>query len=596
MNYSIIADAYEKIEATSKRLEMIDLLVKLLKITPKEIIDKVIYLTQGKICPDFIGLEVGIAEKLAIKSLSRASGRDQKKIENDLRTSGDIGETAQKFILKKVQSTFFKRTLSVEKVHETFTKMAKTIGSGAIGAKMSLLSGLLSDASPKEAKYLIRTITRNLRLGIADMTVLDALAISYGGGKENRPKIERAYNVSSDLGKVARVVTEKGIDGIDKIQVEVFEPIRPMLAERLSSPEEILDKLKGVCSAEYKYDGERVQVHKKGSQVTLFSRRQEKISSQYPDIIKFIRSKIDANEAILEGEIVAIDKHTNELLPFQELMHRRRKYGVNHFMEQYPVSLFLFEALYIDGQDFTIEKYPTRRKALENILIRNDNIKLAKNMITKNIQELESFFEEAIGNGSEGLICKSVGIGSIYQAGTRGWLWIKYKKDYKSEMIDTTDLVIIGAFYGRGKRTGTYGTLLLAAYNKVSDVFESVTKCGTGFTDEDLTKIPIILKKHLIPKKHSRVLSTINAEVWCEPKVVLEIIGAEITLSPIHTCGLNSIRKDRGLAIRFPRFTGKYRTEKDAEDATTSKEIINLYQSQLKQISDDEPNHKENKD
>jgi DNA ligase-1 len=189
-----------------------------------------------------------------------------------------------------------------------------------------------------------------------------------------------------------------------------------------------------------------------------------------------------------------------------------------------------------------------------------------------------------------------VGIGSIYQAGTRGWLWIKYKKDYKSEMIDTTDLVIIGAFYGRGKRTGTYGTLLLAAYNKVSDVFESVTKCGTGFTDEDLTKIPIILKKHLIPKKHSRVLSTINAEVWCEPKVVLEIIGAEITLSPIHTCGLNSIRKDRGLAIRFPRFTGKYRTEKDAEDATTSKEIINLYQSQLKQISDDEPNHKENKD
>jgi DNA ligase-1 len=592
LNYSIIADAYEKIEATSKRLEMIGLLVDLLKITPKEIIDKVIYLTQGKIFPDFIGLEVGIAEKLAIKSLSKVSGRDKKHIEKDLRESGDIGETTQKFVAEKIQSTFFKRILSVEKVHETFAKMAKIVGSGAIGVKISLLAGLLSDASPKEAKYLMRTITRNLRLGIADMTVLDALAIAYGGGKENRSKIERAYNVSSDLGKVARTVVERGIDGIDRIQVEVFEPIRPMLAERLSSPEEILDKFNGLCSAEYKYDGERVQIHKKGDQILLFSRRLENITSQYPDIIKFIQTRINANEVILEGEIVAIDDKTSDLLPFQELMHRRRKYGIKHFMEQYPVSLFLFEALYVNGKDLTTEKYPVRRNILETILTKNENIKLAKNLKTKNVQELESFFEEAIAAGSEGLICKSVGKGSIYQAGSRGWLWIKYKKDYQSELIDTTDLVIIGAFFGRGKRVGTYGTLLLATYNKTLDMFESVTKCGTGFTDEDLSKIPKILKKHLIPKKHSRVSSTIIAEVWFEPTVVLEILGAEVTLSPIHTCGLNSIKKERGLAVRFPRFTGKYRTEKNAEDATTSEEIINMYQNQLKQISDEKTNHK----
>lgn len=585
MNYSTIATAYEKIESTSKRLEMIDLLVNLFKVTPIELIDKVIYLTQGKICPDFVGLEIGIAEKLAVKALSRASGIDQKQIEINLRHSGDIGETSQKYISEKIQSTFFKRILVVEKVFEVFTKMAKTSGSGAINIKLSLLSGLLSDASPNEAKYLMRTVTRNLRLGIADMTVLDALAISYGGGKENRSRIERAYNISSDLGKIAKIVAQYGIEGIEKIHVDIFKPIRPMLAERLSSPEEILDKFDGMCSAEYKYDGERVQVHKNGRKIILFSRRQEKISDQYPDISNLIKNSIDANEAILEGEIVAIDKHTNDLLPFQELMKRRRKYGINKFMEEYPVSLFLFEALYVDGKDYTIKSYPIRRKVLTKILKKNDNIKIAQTKKIKTKQELESFFEGAIASGSEGLICKAVGSESIYQAGARGWLWIKYKKDYQSDMIDTTDLVIIGAFFGRGKRTGTYGTLLLATYNRELDVFESITKCGTGFKDEDLLKILKLLKPHIIHKKHSRVSSLIEAEVWFEPKIVLEIVGAEITLSPIHTCGLNSIRKDRGLAIRFPRFTGKYRTEKNAEDATSTKEIIELYQNQLKQIN-----------
>ena len=590
LNYSIIAEAYEKIEATSKRLQMIELLVDLLNITPKRIIDKVIYLTQGKICPDFIGLEVGIAEKLAIKALSRASGRSQTQIESYLQKKGDIGETTHKFISEKVQSTFFHRTLTVEQVHETLTKMAKTTGSGTIGLKMSLLAGLLSDASPREAKFLIRTVTRNLRLGIADMTVLDALAISYGGGKQNRPFIERAYNISSDLGKVATIVAEKGLEGIKEIQVKVFAPIRPMLAERLSSPEEILDKLAGCCMAEYKYDGERVQAHKKGDKIVLFSRRLENISSQYPDVIDIIKTRINAQEVIVEGEIVAIDNQTGELLPFQELMHRRRKYSVKHFMDRYPISLFLFEALFVNGKDLTIENYGIRRNTLENIIVNNNRVKPAKNLKTKNAQKLELFFEEAISYGCEGLICKAIGKESIYQAGARGWLWIKYKRDYKSEMIDTTDLVIIGAFYGRGKRAGKYGTLLLATYNKDLDTFETVTKCGTGFKDEDLLKIPKILKNHLIQNKHSRVSSTIKADIWFEPKIVLEIIGAEITLSPIHTCAKNSIRKNKGLAIRFPRFTGKYRPDKNAEDATTSKEIIKMYQSQLKQISNLVPN------
>jgi DNA ligase-1 len=582
--YYEIADAYEKIEATTKRLEMTDLLVDLLKKTPKEIIDKVVYLTQGKIYPDFIKLEIGVAERLAIKALARASGRRESEIEEDMKKSGDIGETAQKFVAQKRQITFFQQPLTVQRVYETFDKMARASGSGAVDTKISLLAGLLADATPKEAKYIMRTVTGNLRLGIADMTVLDALAIAYGGGKEARELIERAYNISSDLGRVAKVLAEKGLSGIKKFQVVVGEPIRPMLAERLSSPEEILEKLGGKCIAEYKYDGERIQAHKKGDEITLYSRRLEDISDQYPDAIELLKQHVLAKEAILEAECVAIDPDTGEMRPFQELMHRRRKYGIEKAMEEYPVSLFMIDALYVDGKDLTLEPYPVRRKTLESVVKEGERVKIAKHIITDNVKELESFFLEAIEEGCEGLMCKSIAEDSVYQAGARGWLWIKYKRDYKSEMTDTVDLVIVGAFHGRGKRAGTYGALLLAAYNPDNDTFETVTKCGTGFTDEDLAKLPEMMKKHVIQHKHPRVNSMIEADVWFEPKVVIEVLGAEITLSPIHTCAMDTIRKGSGLAIRFPRFTGNYRLDKSAEDATTISEIIEMYQKQLKKI------------
>ena len=586
MRYAVIAEAYEKIEATTKRLEMTDLLVDLLKNTPKEIIGRVVYLTQGKIYPDFISLEIGVAEKLAIKALARASGRKESEIEEDLTKTGDIGETAQNFIANKKQATFFQQPLTVSKVYETLDKMARASGSGAVYLKTAFLAGLLADAAPKEAKYIMRTVTGNLRLGIADMTVLDALAIAYGGGKEARELVERAYNISSDLGRVARTVAEKGLRGIKKFQVLVGEPIRPMQAERLSSPEEILEKLGGKCIAEYKYDGERIQIHKKGNVINLFSRRLENISRQYPDAIELVKSYVKARDAMLEAECVAIDTDTGEMRPFQELMHRRRKHGIEKAIEEYPVSLFMFDALFVDGNDLTLEPYPIRRQALEDAIKESDRVRVAKYIMTSDVKELEKFFLEAIENGCEGLVCKSIAEDSVYQAGARGWLWIKYKRDYKSEMTDTVDLVVVGAFHGRGKRAGTYGALLLAAYNSEKDVFETVTKCGTGFTDEDLAKLPKMLQKHKITRKHSRVQSIIEADVWFEPVIVIEVLGAEITLSPIHVCALDVIRKGSGLAIRFPRFTGNYRLDKSAEDATTIEEIIEMYKGQLKKIAE----------
>ena len=585
MRYSFIAESYEKIEATTKRLEMTDYLVDLLKQTPKDIIDKVVYLTQGKLYPDFVGLEIGVAEKLAIRAVVKATGHSEKDIEAEMKRVGDLGETTAKFLEKKAQITFFQELLTVEKVYESFDKMAKATGAGSMDQKINLLAGLIANATPKEAKYVIRTVTGELRLGIADMTVLDALAIAYGGGKEAREALERAYNISSDLGKVAETVAKKGISAIEKFEVSVGKPIRPMLAERLGSPQEILEKLGGKCIAEYKYDGERIQAHKQGDQIILFSRRLENISEQYPDAIELLRKHVEPKEAIIEAECVAIDLDTGEMRPFQELMHRRRKYGIKQAIEEYPVSLLVFDTLYVDGKDLTLEPYSVRHEYLEKIIKQSDRVKPAEFIITDNIKELEVFFEKAVENGCEGLICKSIAENSVYQAGARGWLWIKYKRDYKSEMTDTVDLVIVGAFHGRGKRAGTYGALLLSAYNEKEDVFQTVTKCGTGFTDEDLAKLPKMMEKHQISHRHSRVQSTLEAEVWFEPAVVIEVIGAEMTLSPIHTCAMDLIRKGSGLAIRFPRFTGNYRLDKSAEDATTIKEIIEMYQRQLKKVT-----------
>ena len=286
----------------------------------------------------------------------------------------------------------------------------------------------------------------------------------------------------------------------------------------------------------------------------------------------------------MEAEAVAVDPETGEMKPFQELMHRRRKYRIREAMEEQPITLFMFDVLYVDGKDLTLKPYPVRHRHLENVIEQTDHVKVAEYTIAEDPEQLELFFEKTVESGSEGIICKSVNEDSVYQAGARGWNWIKYKRDYRSEMTDTIDLVVVGALHGRGRRARTYGAFLLAAYDPDKDAFETVTKVGTGFTDADLEKLPNMLKKHQIAHRHPRVDSTIEMDVWFEPAVVIETRGAEITLSPIHTCAMNVIREASGLAIRFPRFTGKYRVDKSPEDATTTKEVVEMYRSQLKRI------------
>jgi len=326
MEFSIISELFEMMEKTTKRIELTNILVELLKKTPKKIIPNVVYLLQGIIRPNFEGVELGNAEKLAIRAISKSAGLPIKKIEDDYRGGGDLGLTASNILKIKTQTTFTAEKITVERVYETLFKIAKLEGKGSQDLKMKYISSLLNDATPLEAKFLLKILLGTLRLGIAENTVMDALAIAFTGKKENRVQIENAYNVSSDLGKVSLIVATDGIDEIKKFKISLFSPIRPMLADRVQSEKDAIKKMPEQFVAEYKLDGERVQIHKQSDKIVLFSRRLENITQYYPDIVERIGKTLNVNEGVFEAEIVPINENTGEFLPFQELMHRRRKH------------------------------------------------------------------------------------------------------------------------------------------------------------------------------------------------------------------------------------------------------------------------------
>ena len=582
MEFSIIAEIFERMEGTTKRIELTNLLVELLKKTPKEIIPNVVYLLQGIIRPNFEGVELGIAEKLAIRAISKSAGLPIKKIEDDYREGGDLGITASNVLKIKTQTTFTAEKITVERVYETLFKIAKLEGKGSQDLKMKYISSLLNDATPLEGKFVLKILLGTLRLGVAENTVMDALAITFTEKKENREYVENAYNVSSDLGKVSLVLATDGIDEIKKFKISLFSPIRPMLADRVQSEKDVIKKMKNESfAAEYKLDGERVQIHKKGHEVKLFSRSLENITQYYPDIVDNIGKYIDADNGVFEAEIVPINENTGDFLPFQELMHRRRKHKLDEAISQYPITVNFFDVLYYDDiGDCSNLRYTERRNILEKIVKDEGFAKLVEQSIIQNEDQIEGFFENSINSGCEGLMLKT--LDAPYRAGTRGSNWLKLKREYRNDLGDSLDLVVIGAYFGRGRRTGLYGTLLLGTYNPEEDNFPSICKVGTGFTDESLDQLFQILSNKVTLKKNSRIISEMEADVWLEPELVLEIVASEITLSPIHKTGLGLIRKDTGFALRFPKFTGKIRYEKAIEDASTDEEVLTLYKGQSK--------------
>jgi DNA ligase-1 len=590
VKYSSIADAYAKMEATSKRLEITDYLVELITETPKELIGKVAYLTQGALYPDFEGIELGMAEKMVIAAIAKATDLKKEVIVDAWKQIGDLGSTVEKLLREKSSAPNGKtvkltprQPLTVGAVYDTFDRIAHTGGKGSVERKVNALTRLIVEATAEEAKYLVRTVTGRLRLGIGDMTFLDALAVAYGGGKAARKDLERAYNMSSDLGLVSETVAKEGMEGIRIFHVQLGRPIRPMLCERLTSAEAVLTKLGGKGAAEYKYDGLRIQAHVSPEEISLFSRRLENITTQFPDVRKALKQGVKAESVIVEGECIAVDPDTGDLQPFQVVTQRRgRKHEIRKKVEEIPVVLVLFDALFVDGKGLLDASYLRRREYLEQVIEESGDLKITHPLIVTEPEQLDEFMASAVENGCEGLVIKSIGEDSVYQAGARGFLWIKYKREYRSELADTLDLVVVGAFAGRGRRAGTYGALLMAAYDEDADAFKTICKLGTGFDDATLAKLPSLFKEHVVNHVHPRVESKIEADYWFTPTKVLEIRGAELTLSPSHTCGLDLVKTGAGLAVRFPRFTGRWRDDKAPHDATTVKEVVGMYKAQLK--------------
>jgi DNA ligase-1 len=566
VRYEIVAETYRDLERASGRLALIERLAELVRQTPDQLLPTVCLLCQGQIAPDFAGVELGMAERMAARALAQVLGLTGEEVLAAARDTGDLGMAAERLLADVAGDR--PATLEVETVFAGLHQVAEAQGTGSQARKLAGLVGLLGQATPLETRYLLRTVTGSLRLGIGTPTILDALAEVHAGGRKQRPVLERAYNICCDLGLVAATLVGGGLEAVEAMHVRAGNPVRPMLAQRMSSPDEILAKLGGSCSAEWKYDGIRVQAHRTADgSLELFTRRLERVSGQFPDAVKALEAGLLPREAILEGEVVAVDPASGELRPFQDVMFRRRKYGIDEATKDVPVSLFCFELLYADGEDLTGLPYLERRARL----------RLTTAEQTSDADALETHFQQAVADGCEGLICKSLSPTAGYQAGARGWLWIKLKRDYRSELSDTLDLVVVGALAGRGRRAGIYGALLLAAYDADNDRFQTVCKCGTGFSDAELAALPQRLAPLARDEKPARVDARRHADVWFEPAVVVEVLAAELTLSPTHTAAWGLLKEDSGLALRFPRFTGRWRDDKSPTDATTVTEVVDLF-------------------
>lgn len=582
MKFADLVDVYERLEETPKRLEMTEILQEFLRRVPPEVMPQVVYMTQGILRPAYEGIEVGLGEKLILRALAFTTGHAEAELEAAWKRLGDLGSVAEEALQRKRQRTLFASELTIQKVHDNLLRIAQATGSGSQEEKIKLLADLLHDATPREARFILRAVVGKMRLGVASMTLVDALAAAFAT-KEERDLVERAYNVSSDLGRVARILAEEGLDGLEEVHLRVGVPVRAMLCERLPTLDQVFGKM-GRPALEYKYDGLRIQAHVRDGRVQLFSRRLEDLTEQFPDLVEGIQAAFQGKEGVVEGEAVPVDVNTGAFLPFQAVSTRRgRKYGLEAAVEETPVRLLVFDCLYLDGDELLRQPYARRREALEGCIQETEGVALAEVRITDSRAEAEAFFDEAVERGCEGVIAKD--LASAYQAGSRGWQWIKYKRDYKAEMADTVDLVVVGAFAGRGRRAGTYGALLMAAYDTAEDRFRTACKLGSGFDDATLLALPDRLDAHRIEARHARVDSELEADAWFEPAVVLEVLGAEITLSPTHTAGRGALKEATGLAIRFPRFTGRWREDKKPRDATSVDELLSMYRSQTKQAS-----------
>ena len=584
MDYSELVEVYEKLENTTKRLEKTHIISEFLKISLAEDIPILMLLIEGRLFPSYDPREVGVASRLVLKSINIATGIDLIKIEKEWKKTGDLGLVAENLVKTKKQATLHSNYLTIDKVFSNLRKLAELEGQGTVERKIQLIAELLTSSSPKEAKYIIRTIMGQMRVGVGEGSLRDAIVWAYFGKKigikynkeENdigiddretynkyAEAVQRAYDVSNDFGPVAKSAKTKGIIGLKNMELTVGVPIKVMLALKADTIEDGFENVGSPAEIEYKLDGFRVQIHKNKGEIKLFTRRLENVTKQFPEIIDFVKNNIKGTDFILDSEAVGFSRKTGKYLPFQNISQRiKRKYGIEKIAEEFPVELNIFDIIYHDGKSFLNEEFKKRRAVLEKITKQEPKkIVLAKSIVASSKKDVEKFFKEAINAGNEGLMFKS--LNAPYKPGARVGFMVKYKVAKEG-----LDLAITGAEWGEGKRSNWLSSYTVSCIDDEGNFLE-VGKVSTGLKEKreeglSFDEMTELLKPLIISEK--------GKEVALKPKIMIEVEYEELQKSPTYTSGF---------ALRFPRVKG-LREERSTEDCTTLKMVEAFYNKQRK--------------
>ncbi|KAA1074966.1 hypothetical protein PGT21_025855 [Puccinia graminis f. sp. tritici] len=613
--YSSLAYTFNLIDGTTKRLEitkyLTQYLIQVISRTPDELL-KVIYLCINRLCPDYEGIELGIGESLLIKAIGSSMGRTIAQVKADFKKVGDLGSVAQNS--RTTQKTMFKpKLLTVNSVYQDLKTIATTSGNSSQAKKVGIITKLLASCQGEEAKFIIRSLEGKLRIGLAERTVLVALAnaaVRTGvGNKSNSKRKSSSEDLAKDILEGTEIVKavfseipsydlvipallQGGIKGLrENCKLTPGVPLKPMLAKPTKAISEVLDRFEGhKFTCEYKYDGERAQIHflSDGS-ISIFSRNSENMSVKYPDMVdqlpRAIKKDVTRN-FVLDAEAVAWDRSTKKILPFQELSKRKRK-DVKAEEITIQVHIFAFDLLYLNDQPLINTDFSHRRSLLkEHFNQIEGEFSFATAVDVDNVEEIQTFLEQSVKAGCEGLMVKMLdGQSAHYEPSRRSMNWLKVKKDYLAGIGDSLDLVVVGAYHGKGKRTAVYGAFLLACYDPETESYQTICKLGTGFSEEVLDCLHTKLHPlELTVKKNYYDVGESKPDVWFEPKLVWEVLAADLSLSPVYSaakglCGDGT----RGVSLRFPRYI-KERDDKNGEDATSSEQVAEMYKKQASTV------------
>ena len=563
MRYATLAEAFEELEKTSAYLEKNDIITCVLKKTPVEEMERVTLLLLGKTYPAYVSKETGVGLQQLKKAVTQASGYSISEVDKLMKQVGDLGEVTRQLLGKKKQVTLFAEPLTVKKVFENIKMLPEITGEGSVDRKIAAIAELLSSSTPLEAKYIARTVLGDLRIGVAEGRLRDAIASAFDVPPD---VVEHAYMLTTDYAVVAKAAAARGEKGLKKLGLEIGHPVNPMLAQRAESLDEIMERMGGKAAFEIKLDGIRIQAHKDEDKVTLFTRRMENYTSMFPDLVGPLRQALKPKRTIVDGELVAMDKKAKKPMPFQEVLKRRRKYEIKEAIEQIPVEIHLFDVLMTDGESLLDEPY-TRRRAELGKMVKPvpGKVMVVEQIVSDKPDEIKAFMDKSLAMGHEGLLAKD--LKANYRAGRREFVWLKLKPT-----LETLDLVVVGGLYGKGKRAGYFGSYILAARDEDDGRFKTVTKCGSGYTDEDLKELTKMFKKIQIEKSHEDVDIEIDCDAYFEPKVVFEVAWEEIQISPAE-------KHTGGYGLRFPRFV-RIREDRRPEEINSVQEIAEMYEVQ----------------